>query len=401
MFIPFLYALRERKVPVGPHEAMSLAKAMSLGLHESSVDGFYYTARALLIHDESHLDAFDETFVGHFLGMEVQSAQLKDELMEWLKEAAVDIDALTPRERELFELFDLDELRKMFEDTMAEQTERHDYGDKWIGTKGRSPYGHSGVRRPGIRVGGTGKHRSAIQVADARRYRPYRSDLTIDVHQIGMALRRLRTFAREGSEEELDLDETVDATAKNAGELEVVTRPPRRSNTRVILMMDVGGSMDPHAYLVSRLFTAATKAHHFRELRCYYFHNCVYGRVYRTHRFDQPIFVNDLLRECDKHYKLIMVGDAMMAPYELLRQGGAISYHESNHLPGITWLMLLRQHFRSAAWLNPEPMRYWEDVYMGGETVNYIRHIFDMFPLTLDGLTDAMVHLTKGQKTIR
>lgn len=393
VFIPFIYELRGRKVPVGTHEALSLARAMSHGLHDNSLDRFYYIARALIVHDERHLDAFDEAFLHHFKGIEYKSLQLKDELLQWLKDAEKEFESLTDEERELFEQFELDELRKLFEDTMEEQTERHDGGDRWIGTRGRSPYGHGGAKRPGIRVGGPGKHRSAIQVADARQYRPYRSDLTIDVHQMGMALRRLRAFSREGAEEELDLDATIDETAKNAGELEIVTRPPKRPNLRVILLMDVGGSMDPYAYLVSRLFTAAKRANHFKELRCHYFHNCVYGRVYSTERFDRPIYVNDLMRECGRHYKLIMVGDALMAPYELLTQGGSIAYNEANRIPGIGWLMMLRQHFIRSVWLNPEPRNYWIET-----TIDHIRNVFDMFPLTLDGLSDAMGCLNKGRE---
>jgi len=254
-------------------------------------------------------------------------------------------------------------------------------------------HGHGGMRQEGFRVGGMGKHRSAIQVADARRFKPYRNDLTIDIHQMEIALRRLRAFVREGLEEELDLDATIDATARNAGELEIITRPPRRTNTRVMLMMDVGGSMDPYAYLVSRLFSAATKANHFKELKCYYFHNCVYGRVYETEHFAKPIFIKDLLREYDKKHKLIMVGDALMAPYELLQQGGIISYEERNELPGIAWLMMLKQHYNSSVWLNPEPDGYWT-----GNTIEQIREIFDMFPLTVNGITDAMATLVRDRK---
>ena len=218
-----------------------------------------------------------------------------------------------------------------------------------------------------------------------------RPDLTIDVHQIGMALRRLRAFAREGAEEELNLQGTVDATAKNAGELELVMMPPKRPNVRVILMMDVGGSMDPYAYLCSRLFTAAKKANHFKELRCYYFHNCVYGQVYSTEDLEQAIPVNDLLRECDKRYKLIMVGDALMAPFELFREFGAIDYGDRNRLPGIAWLLMLAQHFERSVWINPEPSRYWPN-----STIEHIAGVFPMHTFTLDGLGDAMLYLSRS-----
>jgi hypothetical protein len=206
-----------------------------------------------------------------------------------------------------------------------------------------------------------------------------------------MALRRLRTFVREGVEEELDLDATIDATSKNAGELEVITRAPKRPNTRVVLMMDVGGSMEPYRYLVSRLFTAARKSHHFRELNCYYFHNCVYGKVYRTENFRDAIQVPDLLREHSKHYKLILVGDAYMAPYELMMRTGHIAYEDNNSLPGIGWLMVLQQHFKRSIWLNPESTHYWQ-----GTTIEDIRRVFPMYPLTLDGLSEGLVYLNKS-----
>jgi uncharacterized protein with von Willebrand factor type A (vWA) domain len=280
----------------------------------------------------------------------------------------------------------------MFEERLREQDERHDGGNKWIGTGGTSPFGHSGAAREGIRVGGAGGNRSAIQVAGARRYRDYRDDVALDVRQMAVALRKLRAFQREGVDDELDLEGTIDKTAENAGELEIVLRPPRRPNTRVILLMDVGGSMDPYAHLVSRLFTAAKKATHFRELRCYYFHNCVYGRIYEDAAFIKPVRVRDLLADCGPHYKLIVVGDALMAPYELLSAGGALDLGDDNRVEGIVWLMMLEDHFERSCWLNPEPKKYW-----GGNTIEYIANVFEMFPLTLEGLGESVLHLTKAR----
>lgn len=392
MFLSFLYRLRKYDVPVGAQEALSLARALQAGLHDSSLDGFYYVARSLMIHSEGHLDAFDQAFLAEFKGVEGEHVRLKEELLDWLRDAKVRLEDLSAEERELAENLDLEALKRLFEERMNEQTERHDGGNRWIGTGGTSPFGRKGQARQGIRVGGAGGNRSAVQVADARKYRPYRSDLTLDIRQIEMALRRLRSFIREGSEDELDLDRTIVETARNAGELEIVTQPPSRPNTRVILMMDVGGSMDPYARLMSQLFSAAKKATHFKELRTYYFHNCVYGRVYKTEHFDEPTYVHDLLHECGRHYKLIMVGDALMAPYELLRQGGSISLNDRNTLPGIAWLTMLQQHFRHAIWLNPEPQTYW-----GGSTIDIVHQVFEMFPLTLEGLTQGMAHLNKGK----
>ncbi|MCC7538921.1 MAG: VWA domain-containing protein, partial [Deltaproteobacteria bacterium] len=395
MFVPFLYELRSRKVPVGAQEAVALAQALQKGLHDSSLDGFYHVARSLLVHSEAHLDAFDEAFLAHFQGIEGEGVKLKDELLEWLREAAGRAEELTPEERAMLDALDPETLKRLFDETMAEQDERHDGGNRWIGTAGKSPFGNSGAARQGIRVGGAGGARSAIKTADARAYKPYRSDLTLDVRQMSMALRKLRAFAREGNEKELDLEGTIDATAKNAGELEIVVRPPRRPSTRVILMMDVGGSMDPYAHLVSRLFTAASKTTHFKELRTYYFHNCVYGRVYRTDKFDDAVPVRDVLKDCARHYKLIMVGDALMAPYELLHAGGSVEVGDDTRVEGIVWLSRLAEHFERSAWLNPEPRHFWS-----GNTIEYVRQVFEMFPLTLEGLGDAVGHLTKG-KTAR
>lgn len=392
MFLPFLYELRARGVPVGTTEAVALARALGMGLHESSLDGFYNVSRALLIHREGHLDDFDQAFLKVFRGIEVEAKKLRDELLDWLREAK-DKTELTDEERALLEALDPEELERMFQERLQEQDERHDGGNRWIGTAGTSPFGNSGkAARQGFRVGGKGGMRSAIKTADARLYKGYRQDLTLDVRQMQLALRKLRSFARLGGEEELDLDGTIAETARNAGELEVVVRPPRRPNTRVILMMDVGGSMDPFAHLCSRLFSATKKSTHFKELRTYYFHNCIYGHVYETEKFTDPIRIDDLLHECGGHYKVIMVGDALMAPYELFSPGGSISMSGTERVEGIVWLMRIQRHFRRSVWLNPEPQRFW-----GGNTIEQIGKVFDMYPLTLDGLGNAMTHLMKSR----
>lgn len=395
MFVPFLYELRRRKVPVGTHEAVALAAALARGLHESSLDGFYFVARALLVHSEAHLDAFDQAFALHFRGAAAAGVDLHQQLLDWLREAKAR-KQLSEEERALLEQFDLEELHRLFEQRLREQTERHDGGNKWIGTGGTSPFGHSGAAREGFRVGGPGGNRSALRVAEQRGFQAYRSDILLDTRQLAVALRRLRAFAREGHAEELDVEGTIDQTARNAGELEVVTRPPRRPNTRVILMMDVGGSMDPHAQLVGRLFSAASKATHFKELRTYYFHNCIYGRVFKDARFSEPVSLPALLAETGRHYKLVLVGDALMAPYELEDRGGPLGHWDPEALPGIAWMMRLAEHYQRSAWLNPEPARFWRQ-----PTVEMIRHVFDMFPLTLEGLTEAVAHLTRGGEGAR
>ncbi len=388
MFIPFIYELRARKVPVGTQEAVALAGALKAGLHDSSLDGFYYVARALLVHDEKHLDAFDEAFGKSFEGIEGKSIELQQQLLDWLENAEARLPDLTPEERALLDQFDRGELEKLFAERLRDQKERHDKGNKWIGTAGTSPFGNSGrAARPGIRVGGKGGMKSAVSVAGQRNFREYRDDLVLDVRQLALALRKLRLFTREGQPDELDIDGTIDKTARNLGDLEVVTRPPRKSNTRVILMMDVGGSMDPYAHLVSRLFTAAKKATHFKELRTYYFHNCIYGRVYKDARLSQPVKISQLFAETDRKYKLILVGDALMAPWELMSTSG---WQEDEGVEGVMWMMRLREHYPSAAWLNPEqPSSWWQS------TIDVLRRVFPMYPLTLEGLGDAVHQLTK------
>jgi uncharacterized protein with von Willebrand factor type A (vWA) domain len=395
-FVPFLFELRARKVKVGAQEAMSLARALGMGLHDSSLDGFYHVARALCVHREQDLDAFDQAFSHHFRGIEAISLQIVAELEAWLKDPNAQ-RTLTDEERALLQALDMDELRRMFEERLREQKERHDGGNRWIGTGGTSPFGAQGVHPSGVRVGPKGGSRSAMGVADARKYKPYRSDLVLDVRQIEVALRKLRAFRREGAPDELDLDETIAQTAKNAGELEIVMRPPRRPRVRVLLLMDVGGSMDPHAHLVSRLFSAAKRASNIRDIKTYYFHNCIYGRLYATERFQDPIRVRDVLEQCGRETKLVVVGDAAMHPGELLG-AGEWDYNSSDRsgggeaMPGIRWLTLLTDHFDKTVWLNPDEPHYWR-----GGTAEMLAKVFPMFPLTLDGLGDAIAHLSKGQ----
>ena len=387
MFLGLLYRLRELDVPVGAQEAVALAQALAAGLHDSTPTGFYHTARSLLIHHESHLDAFDRAFLAEFAGLE-GDLPIKQELLDWLAQAAqgevpnLDFPELTPEE--------IEELKREFQRRLAEQQERHDGGNYWIGTRGSSPFGNSGTPRPGIRVGGSGGNRSAVQVAQDRQYTGYRGDVTLDTRQLEIAMRRLRAFVREGSEEELDLERTIEETARNAGEIEIVTRPPSRPDTHVILMMDVGGSMYPYANVISRLFSAAQRATHFKELRTLFFHNVVYGRVYTDERFSKWVSVQDLIAQCGPHYKLIMVGDALMAPYELLAPAAART-GDPDPRSGLEWLRLLADHFTDAVWLNPEANSWWQ-----GTTIAEIAEVFPMFPMTVDGLSEAMAKLNRG-----
>ena len=389
MFLPFLYALRERGVPVGTQEALNLARALAGGLHDSSLDGFYAVARALLVHSEAHLDAFDQAFAVHFRGVPAQAVALTDELLSWLEEVRAQ-RKLSPEELAQIEELDLDEVLRRFQERLREQKERHDGGSHWIGTGGTSPFGRGGFHPSGIRVGPPGGGMGgALRNAQARRYRAYRGDVTLDTRQLEVALRKLRAFGREGGHPELDVEATIASTGRNAGELDLVLRLPRKPNTRVVLMLDVGGSMDPYAELVSQLFSAAKRATHWKELRTYYFHNCVYEAVYRSERFEEPLSVEQLLRECDERYHLVLLGDAAMAPYEL---HGAYARRGQVARTGLDALLALRQHFPRSCWLNPEGGREGERFGTAAE----IAKVFPMFPLTLDGLGEAVSALTRG-----
>ncbi|MBL8743561.1 MAG: VWA domain-containing protein [Myxococcales bacterium] len=388
MFVDFLYELRNRKVPVGAQEAVALAAALSHGLHDSSLDGFYYVARSILVHDERHLDDFDVAFGAHYRGIPAAAKEVAEELLSWLRDP-IKMRELSDAEREAIEGLDLEEVLKKLEERLKEQRERHDGGNRWVGTGGTSPFGSGGANPNGVSLGGGGGRGGALIAADVRKYKPYRSDVILDTRQIEVALRKLRVFAHEGAEEELDIEGTIAATAKNAGELEIVLSPPRRSNTRVILMMDVGGSMDPHTYVLSQLFSAAKRASHFKELRTYYFHNCIYGRVYKTESFLEPVTIRDLIAECNATYKLVLVGDALMAPYELLGSSGFVG--EEGRIAGIDWLRMLKDHFHRGVWLNPEAWRNYR-----GTTIDPIAQIFPMFDLTLEGLGEAVTELLRG-----
>jgi uncharacterized protein len=392
VLVPFLYELRERGVKAGPTEILSLAKAMSFEIHDSSLDGFYYVARALLIHREQDLDAFDQAFASYFRGIETKAIELMAELAQWLSDPRR-MQELSEQDREALESLDIEEVKRMLEERLREQKERHDGGNRWVGTGGTSPFGNSGQHPTGVRIG-QGGGRSALGVASARAFAPYRSDLVLDVRQIEVALRKLRLYLREGAEEELDIEATIDATARNAGELEVVTRPPRKHNVKLLLLMDVGGTMDPYAHVVSQLFSAAKRASNLREVRSYYFHNAIYGKVWETEKlFSDPVRVSDLFEQMDQRWRVIVVGDASMHPAELLGSSPwdrSLYDGSSGSLTGLGWFAEIAHHYPRAVWLNPEPARYWET-----GTCELIKQVIPMFHLTLDGLGEAVRHLSR------
>lgn len=382
MFTDFFYFLRGHGLKVSLTEWLGLMRALCQGHARSDLAAFYSLARALLVKRESDFDLYDRAFAAFFQDVE-SHFDLDDELLSWLEQAA--LPQFSPEDLERLEALDLDELRRLFEERLAEQRERHDGGNRWIGTGGTSPFGHGGANPAGARVGGAGGGRSAVQVAGARRYRNLRGDRVLDTRQIGLALRRLRRLERHGGPEELDLDATIDRSARNGGEIDLVLAPERRNRVKLLLLMDVGGSMDPHVQLCERLFSAAHKANHFRRLEFRFFHNCVYERIFTDISQWRGEPTSRLLKELDPSWSLIFVGDAWMSPYELTRTGGAIDFGHHNDTSGLAWLHRFRQRCPNSVWLNPEPPRVWP-----ATSIRLIRHVFPMYPLTLDGLAEAV-----------
>jgi len=386
LFLNFFYTLRELKVPVSITEWMTLMEALHQGHAQSSLTSFYFLARAILVKSEAYYDQYDQAFAHVFGGVEL-SADIRDEILSWLESPLKQLQ-LPEEELERLKRWDLDKLREELEKRLKEQTERHDGGGHWIGTGGYSPFGHSGAHPAGIRIGGTGGGGHAIQIAAARKFRNYRTDVTLDVRQIKVALKRLRRFAREGPEDELDMEGTIDKTCKEAGEIELVFMRERKNTVKVLLLMDSGGSMVPYANLLNRLFSAAHQMTHFRDLKSYYFHNCIYQDLFADIYTSNSEPTAGLLNNLSPNYKVILVGDAFMGSSELFSPGGAIDYYYHNDQPGIVWLKRIADHFRHCVWLNPMPERAWSHI-----TISAVAKVFPMFPLTIDGLEQAVSKL--------
>jgi uncharacterized protein with von Willebrand factor type A (vWA) domain len=314
-----------------------------------------------------------------------------EDLLEWLAEVR-QLGELTPEMIAKMQELPLEELRKLFEQRKEEQNERHDGGNRWIGTGGTSPFGNGGMNPAGVRVGGGGGQRSAIQIASARRFKEYRNDRVLDTRSMAVALKKLRRLARRDGELELDIEETIDKTCKNAGELELDFKLPRKNEARVILLMDVGGSMDPYTQMVEQLFSAASHLDHWRRFEAYAFHNVPYGKLEPASRKygEHTVLTQDLLAERPPETFLICVGDAYMAPSELLEPFGAIEYGLMNGTPGIMWLHRLKKRFPRAVWLNPIQKKGWY-----GWTIKLIAELFPMFPLTIEGLEESIDCLLK------
>ena len=388
MFLDFFYTLRHHKIPVALTEWRVLMQALSLGLAHSTLERFYTLARSLLVKDVGYYDAYDLAFKETFQGITTPE-EILDEIMMWLQSPHT-LEYLNPEQLSLLQQLDLDALRELFAQCLREQQERHDRGNRMIGTGGTSPFGHNGKHHKGLRVGGEGGQRSAVQVAEERHYENYRRDRTLDIRQIQVALKKLRHLQRLGAEEELDLEATIDQTCRNGGEIELIFCPPRKNNAKVLLLMDAGGSMMPYTTLVEGLFSAAHKATHFRDFQYYYFHNCIYEQLYSDMRMNKKVSTSSLLHTLDADYKVILVGDAYMAPEELIDPGGALYYSHHNDTPGMTWLRRIQEHFRACIWLNPLPTGQWNRT-----TIHLVRQVFPMYELTLDGLERGIKQLVR------
>lgn len=386
VFLDFFYALREAGLKVTLQEWRMLLTCLEKGLHDAKLAGFYRVARACLVKSEADFDTFDLVFARYFEGIE-GAIELSPELLEWLADPRP-MEELSEELRLALEQLDLDELMRRFRETLAEQKERHDGGSRWIGTGGRSPFGHGGHHPTGLRVGGPGGGGMAMKVMEERQFADYRTDVTLDVRNVKLALRRLRQLTRSDGPAELDIDETIDKTCREAGEIELVFRPKRKNDVRLLLLMDVGGTMDPYFEPVSRLLSALHEERGLRDFKAYYFHNCVYERVFETAQLmrKQSISTTDLLRTYGERWKLMIVGDAAMHPSELTSARGNIDPRRETETSGLVWLDRLERHFERSVWLNPDDEPQWAM----SATCRTISTLFPMYALTVDGIEQAV-----------
>ena len=394
MFASFFYLLRQRGLDVSLNEWLTLLQGMEQGLHRSSLTGFYQLCRAVLVKSEAEYDRFDQVFLEFFKDVPWQG-ELPEEVLQWLEHPKEDLGETVRRLRDLgMPEESLEELLRRLEERLKEQTEEHNGGNYWVGTQGRTPWGNSGWHPGGIRIGGQGHHRTAMTVAGERKYRDFRKDNTLDTRQFQMAFRLLRQLSvqADSNEKVLDVDGTIRDTCDNAGTLKVRYKNPRKNAVKVLLLMDSGGSMDYYAGLCSMLFQAATKSNNFKELHTYYFHNCVYSEVY-THpglRWDSVVPTEWLLQNYDASYKVIIVGDGAMSPYELREpryDWEKRTYGDS----GLAWFERLRRHYPYLIWLNPEPMPARPDYW--SQTHWQLAQIFHMYDLSAEGLEQGMKRL--------
>jgi uncharacterized protein with von Willebrand factor type A (vWA) domain len=395
MFVDFFYLLKKAGIPVSPTSFLRLQKALSMGLI-NSIDDFYTAARSILVKSERYFDLYDQIFAHKFQGAELKEPDefelteiARTLLEEWLKDPRALSDALGVDEKELAKLSP-EELIQYFLDRLKEQTEAHHGGGKWIGTGGTSPVGHSGYHPGGMRVGGVSRNKSAVKVAMDRRYRDYSQEGPLTQSQIGEALKRLRVMVPFGPKDRVNVDKTIYQTTKNGGEIEIIFDRSLRDRLKVILVIDNGGwSMDPYIGLVQTLFNYARSQ--FKDLKTFFFHNTIYDYLWEDPpRRHKPFPVNDLIR-LDPETRFIIVGDASMAPYELMATDGSIHIEERSGKPSYERLKFIAKTFPHSAWINPVLAEEWPYT----RTISYIREIFPMFELNLDGLEKAVGSLMR------
>ena len=393
MFLPFFDHLRAHKIPVSLREFLSFLDAVSAGMATYDMEHFYLLGRSILVKDERNLDKYDRAFAASFEGLEHISPQdMLDQVDlpdEWLRKLAE--KTLSEADKaEIEALGGFDKLMETLRKRLEEQKGRHQGGSKWVGTAGTSPFGAYGYNPEGVRIGqAESRHQRAVKVWDKRSFKNLDGDVELGTRNIKVALKRLRKWARDGAQEELDLDATIRKTAEN-GYIDVQTRPERRNAVKVLLLLDIGGSMDPHVKMAEELFSAARSE--FKHLESYYFHNCLYEGVWRdnSRRWDAQISTEELFRTYGSDYKCIFVGDASMSPYEIAYAGGANEHW--NPIAGEDWLRRAREQWPNSVWLNPVPEKYWPYT----QSIGMIQRIFDnrMAPMTLDGISSGMQLIT-------
>lgn len=382
MFMAFFTLLRSSGLSVSLNEWMTLTEALDRGLGCTGLSDFYFMCRAVLIKSEVDYFAYHKAFLSFFEGVIKQSkSELPPELMEWLNRPSDTPDNYDEAVARANLAKELDEIRRMFAERLLEQKEEHNGGSRWIGTGGMSMFGNSGNSPTGIRVGGQSMHRRAFEVFGEREFEDFRKDTVITPRQLQLAFRKLRQLSGrdDAPKDMLDLDETIDQTCENAGKLKIAYRRPRRNTVRLLLLMDSGGSMDSHRALCAQLFTAVNQSNHFKDLKIYYFHNCIGNYLYTTPemRYDHRVETQRVLNELTENYKTILFGDAQMSPYELTD-----SYYGT---PGLEWLRAFKRKFRHIVWITPEEMRYRKGSWYR-ESYDMIAEEFDMFVLTIEQL---------------
>jgi uncharacterized protein with von Willebrand factor type A (vWA) domain len=387
MLTDFFFMLREGGMKPSITELLTLLEAMKKGVAGQSVDDFYYLARSCLVKDESNFDRFDRIFAAHFHGIEEAFKELMAELPEeWLRKQA----ELHLSEEEMAQIESMggfEALMEALQERLEEQDERHEGGNRWIGTAGTSPFGANGYNPEGVRIGQQGsRHRRATKVWDRREYRNLDDSVELGTRNIKIALRKLRKFAREGAADQLDLEDTIDKTARNAGLLDIRMVPERHNAIKVLLCLDIGGSMDDHVRICEELFSATRTE--FKHLEYFYFHNFIYESLWKDNRrrHAERIATGDITHKYGPDYKLIFVGDATMSPYEIVYAGGSVEHW--NEEPGAVWIKRLLTAYPKAIWLNPEPEKRWDYT----PSVKMTRELMEdrMFPLTLSGLDDGI-----------